>query len=105
MNYTGGDGSHPKSPKRDKLFTRWGQLRSERASFWAHWQEITTYLLPYNGRYFSQDRNKGHRRYNNIYDSTGTRSLRVLGAGLMAGATSPARPWFRLQTPDHALNR
>ena len=105
MNYTGGDGSHPKSPKRDKLFTRWGQLRSERASFWAHWQEITTYLLPYNGRYFTQDRNKGHRRYNNIYDSTGTRSLRVLGAGLMAGATSPARPWFRLQTPDHALNR
>ena len=105
MNYTGGDGSHPKSPKRDKLYTRWGQLRSERASFWAHWQEITTYLLPYNGRYFTQDRNKGHRRYNNIYDSTGTRSLRVLGAGLMAGATSPARPWFRLQTPDHALNR
>ena len=105
MNYNGGDGSHPKSPKRDKLHTRWGQLRSERASFWAHWQEITTYLLPYNGRYFTQDRNKGHRRYNNIYDSTGTRSLRVLGAGLMAGATSPARPWFRLQTPDHALNR
>ena len=105
MNYSGGDGSHPKSPKRDKLHTRWGQLRSERASFWSHWQEITTYLLPYNGRYFTQDRNKGHRRYNNIYDSTGTRALRVLGAGLMAGATSPARPWFRLQTPDDALNR
>jgi hypothetical protein len=97
-------GSHPKSPKYDKLFTRWGQLKAERASWWAHWQEITTYLLPRNGRYFRQDRDKGWRRHNNIYDNTGTRALRVLGAGMMAGATSPARPWFRLATNDPDLN-
>ena len=47
--------------KRDKLLTRWGHLRSERATWWSHWQEVTTYLLPRNGRYFVQDRNKGHR--------------------------------------------
>lgn len=37
-----------------------------------------------------------------IYDSTGTRSLRTLGAGMMGGMTSPSRPWFRLTTslPD-----
>lgn len=96
--------SHPKAPQRDKLFTRWGQLKAERATWWAHWQEITTYLLPRNGRYFVQDRDKGWRRHNNIYDNTGTRALRVLGAGMMAGATSPARPWFRLATADPALN-
>lgn len=96
--------SNPKSPKRDKLYTRWGQLKSERASWWAHWQELTTYLLPRNGRYFVQDRDKGWRRHNNIYDNTGTRALRVLGAGMMAGATSPARPWFRLATSDPSLN-
>lgn len=89
---------------RQAVFTRWGALKSERASWWAHWQELTSYILPRNGRYFSQDRDKGWRRHNNIYDSTGTRSLRILGAGLMAGATSPARPWFRLGTPDPALN-
>jgi hypothetical protein len=92
------------SPKRDKVFTRWGHLKSERASWWAHWQEITTYLLPRNGRYFRQDRDKGHRRHNNIYDNTGTRALRTLGAGMMAGATSPARPWFRLGTGDPDLD-
>jgi hypothetical protein len=97
--------SYPNAPERDKLFTRWGQLKSERASWWAHWQEITTYLLPRNGRYFVQDRDKGWRRHNNIYDNTGTRSLRVLGAGMMAGATSPARPWFRLATADPELNK
>jgi hypothetical protein len=56
--------------------------------------------LPRSGRYFRQDRDKGNRRGNQIYDNTGIRALRTLGAGLMAGATSPARPWFRLGTPD-----
>ena len=86
--------------KRDQLYTRWGALKSERATYLAHWKEISDYLLPRNGRFFVQDRNKGWRRHNNIYDSTGTRALRVLGAGLMGGATSPARPWFRLATAD-----
>ena len=97
--------SHPKSPKRDKLFTRWGHLKVERATWWSHWQEISSYLLPRSGRFFVQDRDKGWRRHNNIYDNTGTRALRVLGAGMMAGATSPARPWFRLATADPDLNK
>ena len=91
--------------KRADLLTRWGHLRTERATWWSHWQEVTTYLLPRNGRYFEQDRNKGHRRHNSIYDNTGTRALRTLGAGMMAGATSPARPWFRLGVADPELNR
>lgn len=94
-----------KPPGKDKIITRWGSLKSERASWWAHWQEVTTYLLPRNGRYFAQDRNKGYRRHNNIYDNTATRALRTLGAGMMAGATSPARPWFRLGTADPDLNQ
>lgn len=103
-DFTSDAQSYPTAPTRDKLFTRWGQLKTERASWWAHWQEITNYLLPRSGRYFVQDRDKGWRRHNNIYDNTGTRALRVLGAGMMAGATSPARPWFRLGTADPELN-
>jgi hypothetical protein len=102
--YTGDNQSYPGAPTRDRLFTRWGQLKSERASWYAHWQELTSYILPRNGRYFRQDRDRGYRRHNNIYDSTGTRALRVLGAGMMSGATSPARQWFRLATPDPELN-
>lgn len=78
-------------------------MRAERASWFQHWSEITTYLLPRNGRYFQQDRNKGWRRHNSIYDNTATRSLKILGAGLMGGLTSPARPWFRLGTQDQEL--
>ena len=102
--FTSDASSYENAPTRDKLYTRWGQLKTERASWWAHWQELTTYILPRNGRYFRQDRDKGWRRHNNIYDNTGTRALRTLGAGMMAGATSPARPWFRLGTADPDLN-
>lgn len=92
------------SPKRDKLLSRWGALKSERSSWDTHWREISDYLLPRSGRFFTSDRNRGDRRHNNIYDSTGTRSLRVLAAGMMAGMTSPARPWFRLTTADPDLD-
>ena len=102
--YTGDGGSYPNAPTRDRLFTRWGQLKSERASWLMHWQEITSYLLPRNGRFYREDRNRGWRRHNAIYDNTGTRALRTLGAGMLAGATSPARQWFRLATPDPELN-
>ena len=50
--YTGDAASYPGAPKRDQLFTRWGQLKTERATWWAHYQELTTYILPRNGRYF-----------------------------------------------------
>jgi hypothetical protein len=85
------------------LQRRWQALQQERTSWVPHWQEISKYLLPRSGRYFLSDRNRRSPRYNSIYDSTGTRALRTLAAGLMAGMTSPARPWFRLSTADPDL--
>ncbi|KAA3649388.1 MAG: phage head-tail adapter protein [Proteobacteria bacterium] len=83
---------------RDKLLTRWGGLQNDRSSWLTHWREISEYLLPRSGRFLQTDRNRGDKRHNSIYDSTGTRALRILAAGMMAGMTSPARPWFRLTT-------
>lgn len=88
---------------RDKLLTRWGQLKTERATWWAHWKEISDYLLPRSGRFFIQDRNRGNRRHNSIYDNTGTRALRTLGAGMMSGVTPRGRQWFKLETSDTDL--
>lgn len=102
--YTGDAQSNAKAAPRDKIYTRWGQLKTERASWFSHWKELTDYLLPRSGRYFVQDRDRGYRRHNAIFDNTGTRALKTLGAGMMSGATSPARPWFRLATADPDLN-
>lgn len=89
---------------RTLLLSRWGQLKTERESWVAHWKEISDYLLPRAGRFLANDRNRGGKRHNNILDNTGTRALRVLAAGMMAGMTSPARPWFRLTTSDPELD-
>lgn len=87
-------------PTRQEILTRLAALRTERETFRAHWAEITQYLLPRNGRYFVQDRDRGFRRHNNIFDNTATRALNTLAAGMMSGMTSPARPWFRFGTVD-----
>lgn len=89
--------------QQDRTKARWVALKQERSSWDAHWTEIAEYLLPRSGRFQPTDRNKGDRKHNNIYDSTGTRALRTLAAGLMAGMTSPARPWFRLSISDTKL--
>lgn len=90
--------------KRTQKLRRWGALTTELSSWITHYREISQFLTPRTGRFLTTDRNKGDKRHNSIYDSTGTRALRVLSAGLMAGMTSPARPWFKLETPDKALN-
>ena len=90
---------------RDRIYSRWGTLKTERSSWLSHYKEISDYVLPRSGRFFIQDHNKGQKRHNNILDNTGTRALRVLAAGMMAGMTSPARPWFKLETPDRDLNK
>lgn len=87
----------------EKLLQRWTALKNERSSWESHWSEISDYLLPRSGRFMSKRANNGNKRHNNIYDNTATRSLRVLAAGMMAGMTSPARPWFRLATADSDL--
>jgi hypothetical protein len=88
------------------MMQRWSALQSERSSWISHWQEISTYLLPRSGRFLGTgQQNNGRRVHNNIYDNTGTRALKIMAAGLMSGATSPARPWFRLQTADKDLNQ
>ncbi len=89
---------------REQLGQRWNGLKTERSGWISHWREISDLILPRSGRYFLDDVNKGEKRHNQIYDNTGTRALRTLAAGMMAGMTSPARPWFRLTTSDAQLD-
>ncbi|TAN29582.1 MAG: phage head-tail adapter protein [Castellaniella sp.] len=97
--------AQPASPPvpRHKYLTRWTQLVTERASWWTHWKDLSDYMMPRSGRFFVQDRDRGNERNGHIYDNTATRAMRVLSAGLMSGITSPARPWFRLETTDPNL--
>ena len=86
--------------RTDRYHQRLEALRSEYSSFRAHHMELSEFVAPVRGRFLVTDRNKGKKRHHEIINDTATRAHRTLIAGLMAGITSPARPWFRLETPD-----
>jgi hypothetical protein len=89
--------------KRQKYENIRSQMESERSSFIPHWRDLGDYILPRRPRFFVTDVNKGERRNNKIIDSTATLAARTLRSGMMAGVTSPARPWFRMTTSDPDL--
>lgn len=89
--------------RKQRYQQRKNAMWNERSSWISRYQDITSNLLPYAGRYFMQDRNRGDRSFNQILDSEATRAHRILTSGLMAGLTSPARPWFRLAIADGDL--
>lgn len=92
------------TPKQ-RYMKRWSMLRAERATWLPDYRDLVDYVAPLSGRFFYTDANKGNKvqRQKKIYDTTAKRSLNVLAAGLMAGMTSPARPWFRLALTDKML--
>lgn len=94
----------PELTKRSEYIKRLGMLRTERQSYFEHWREISQFMLPRSGRFFLNDHaSQGTKKHNNIINNTATRGIGILAAGMMAGMTSPARPWFRLATPDDSL--
>lgn len=93
----------PRTPQQ-RIMARKAALWTERSSHDAHTQEIAEFLLPRSARFHGSENGQGGAtHYNSIIDETGTQAHGVLEAGLMAGMTSPARPWVKLATPDRDL--
>lgn len=82
-------------------------MRAERQSWEPHWRELSDNILPRRGRflYTPNAGDRGRKLNGRIVNSTGTLAARTLGAGLVSGVTSPARPWFRLTLSDKKLAR
>ena len=91
--------------KRQRLDILKAELKLERLSFKNYWRDLSDYVLPRRSRFFTSDVNNGDRRNTNIIDSTATMACRTLSSGLMTGVTSPARPWFKLNTSNQELNQ
>jgi hypothetical protein len=79
---------------------RLGALRQERASWLGHWRDLADHVLPRSGRWLTNQNNRGEAINSRIVNNTPGMALRTLVSGMMAGITSPARPWFRLAVPD-----
>lgn len=90
--------------ERQRDLKRLTNLETERSSWINHWQDLNDYILPRRLRYLQTERNQGWKRHDKIINNAATRAARTLGAGKMAGETSPARPWVRYAVPDDLIN-
>lgn len=88
-----------------QLMRRKTMLWNDRSSFEPHWRDLSNFFLPRNGRFFTADKSRGAKRHNHIIDNEATLAVNILDAGMMSGASSPARPWFRYKVADHELMR
>lgn len=85
---------------KERLEKQFAQLCNDRSSFETHWRELSDFINPRGSRFLTSDVNRDDNRNNRIVDPTGSMAARTLASGMMSGITSPARPWFRLATPD-----
>lgn len=86
---------------------RAAHMKNERTSYETHWQELQDHFAPRSGRWIRGDRysagERGRKRNQKIINGTPLFAVNTLAAGMTSGNTSPARPWFRLTTPDPQL--
>jgi hypothetical protein len=79
------------------------QLELELSSYKSLYRDLGDYIAPRRVRLNITDANRGDKRALKIIDNTASDAQRTLQSGMMAGMTSPARPWHRLTTPDPDL--
>ena len=77
------------------------ELLTIRSPWEGVWTGLAEYIEP--SRLRLGDAREGRIDRSKIIDSTGTFAHRTLASGMHSGITSPARPWFKLTTPDPDL--
>lgn len=87
----------------DKFDKRMEQLRTERSYMMDYWGELADYHLATRGQFLTRN-SKKPKRNTKQYNNTSRLASRTLASGMMAGITSPARPWFKLSASDPSLN-
>ncbi len=86
---------------------RLNALDRERTTWFAHWRELSDNIMPRRGNFLGRpfrSAERGGRRNGRLLDATAMLAARTLASGLMAGLTSPARPWFTLGLGTPALS-
>jgi hypothetical protein len=97
---------------RTYFTNRLGALDRDRTSYWATWRDLAQNFAPRRGRFLTSQGTssgdqytRGQRRDRRIIDNTPLLAARVMASGMMAGISSPARPWFRLRLSSDAANQ
>lgn len=79
------------------------RLRSERATWEHHWQEVADHIIPRKNT-ITTKRTDGERRTWQLLDNIGLHSNELLAGALHGLLTNPDLPWFELTTGDLRLD-
>ncbi len=90
--------------KMQKMDKRLNNLRAERSEFFDYWGNLSDYCLAHRGRFLNKTSGRKIKRNTKQYNNTARIAVRTAEAGLMAGMSSPARPWFKLGAGDPDLS-
>lgn len=82
---------------------RLASLKMEYDNFKSYFCELADYHLRHRNRFQMSDRNKTPKRNTRQTNNTSRLAARTLASGMMAGITSPSRPWFRLAIDNSDL--
>lgn len=82
--------------------SRYRRMKSDRAVWEGHWQEIVDYVLP-NRAGFTNSTAPGSKRMQKVYDATAPWANEQLAAALHGMLTNPAVKWFQLRTKKRDL--
>lgn len=90
---------------KKRMNARVNVLESQRSAHMTDWQKITDVIRPARGTYISGDRTELSKKPTSMINSTPAVASRVLQAGMISGAASPAYPWFKFVAEDEGLMR
>lgn len=80
-------------------------MEAEGASWEPFWKTLSEQIMPKRGFFRGDQANRAKSiDFKKMVDGSPMRAVRTLASGLQAGLTSPARPWFRLGSPDPDLS-
>ncbi|MDR1019141.1 MAG: head-tail connector protein [Synergistaceae bacterium] len=89
--------------KEKKFLLQFERMKEEREKMVPLWRDIAYYIAPNRGLFDERQPNQGQSEDNGLLDSTPTRALGTLQAGMQGGLTSPSRAWFQLTLNDPEL--
>ena len=83
-----------KKPTATEITARYDRLKSQRANWENHWQEIADFMMPYKNS-ITRTQEQGGYRNDDITNDTATQSNDKLASGIFGFLCPPKEQWFR----------
>lgn len=82
----------------EQLYQRFKTLRGERHLWESHWQELYDYILPRKNEILTENKIKGRKKGQFLFNNTGMNACELLAGSLHSMLTNSATVWFELST-------